>query len=101
MKKIKKTIALLLFSVITCVQSCGPSRQEIENVQKQKFSKMRYKIGQVVYLKPDSCVALIMNYEVSCFGFNNCDSSECIYNVRDCHGNNVDMKKEFIYGLKN
>ncbi len=88
--------------VLFCIQtSCGPSKEEIQT-KKAQAKGMRYKIGDVVYLKPDSCSALITGTEVS-FDYNgitNWDSAYIVYTVRDCHGLNTTARDRFIYGLK-
>lgn len=80
--------------------SCGPSKEEIE--AKKALAKTRYSIGNVVYMKPDSCSALITGTEASFNynGINNYDAAYILYQIRDCHGLNTTTKEEFIYGLK-
>ena len=95
----KKTI-YLTFIVLGLLASCGPSLEEIE--AKKAKANAKYKIGSVVYLKPDSCSALIMGTDVS-FDYNGVtdyNSGYTVYGVRDCHGIQSVTKDEFIYGLK-
>ena len=80
--------------------SCGPCKEEIE--AKKAKANARYEIGSVVYLKPDSCSALIMGTDVS-FDYNGVtdyNSGYTVYRVRDCHGIEAITQDQFIYGLK-
>jgi hypothetical protein len=81
--------------------SCGPSKEEIET-QRLMVKSVAYSVGNVVYLKPDSCSALITGTEVSFDynGINNYDAGYVLYQIRDCHGIQTVAKGEFIYGLK-
>lgn len=91
-------IALIIALLALC--SCGPCKEEIE--LKKAQANARYKIGSVVYLKPDSCSALITGTDVS-FDYNGVidyNSGYTVYRVRDCHGIESITKDEFIYGLK-
>lgn len=91
---------IILILVISAFVSCGPSLEEIE-ARKAK-ANARYEIGSVVYLKPDSCSALIMGTDVS-FDYNGVtdyNSGYTVYRVRDCHGIEAITQDQFIYGLK-
>ena len=98
---------ILLSFTLSCVItamffSCGPSKEEIET-KKALAKNMLYRVGNVVYLKPDSCSALITGTEVSFvnnIGMNDYDNPYVLYQIRDCHGINTLTKEEFIYGLK-
>lgn len=83
-----------IIAFVMCFTSCGPSREEIENAA----VLVKYKQGDVVYLKPDSCQAVITGTTAS-YNFNT-GTSFAEYWVRDCHGINVRLMDEFIYGLK-
>ena len=103
LSKIKSVLSVTLFATFVFVisHSCGPSKEEIE-VKKAQARNLRYKIGNVVYMKPDSCSALITGTGAS-FDYNgvtNWDSAYVVYEIRDCHGINTTTKEEFIYGLK-
>lgn len=103
----KKTIyltltgAFLMGVAVGLLGSCGPSKEEIE--KKKAQANTRYEIGNVVYLKPDSCAALIIGTNVS-FNYNGVtdynNAGYVVYRVRDCHGLEVVTKDQFIYGLK-
>lgn len=91
---------LLVFFMALMVLSCGPSKEEIEAVEAQQ--KTKYRIGDIVYLKPDSCVALITDFSVGFWhnGKTDYDHPSVLYSIRDCHGLQVQTKDEFIYSLK-
>jgi hypothetical protein len=92
--------ATLMF-VVAILASCGPSKEEIET-KKALAKNIRYKVGNVVYLKPDSCAGVITGAEVSFNynGINNYDSAYVYFHIRDCHGLDITAREEFIYGLK-
>jgi hypothetical protein len=104
MKNLKTAILkTAIWEIIICglfLFSCGPSAEQI--AAKKAQAKMRYKVGNVVYLKPDSCNALITGTSVSFDygGINNWDSGYVVYNIRDCRSIETTTKDEFIYGLK-
>lgn len=77
--------------------SCGPSKEEIE-YKKAMAMRPSYKIGDVVYLKPDSSAALITGTDVSFTS--NYDSAYVVYYVL-CRGLESKIKGNFIYGIKN
>lgn len=91
----------LMGIAVGLLASCGPSKEEIET-QKLLAKDMPYKVGNVVYLKPDSCSALITGTEVSFNynGINDWNNPYVLYQIRDCHGIHTITKAEFIYGLK-
>jgi hypothetical protein len=76
---------------------CGPSREELKVTEAQKRN-LKYKVGQVVYLKPDSCKSLIVGTDIQ-FLNERWDSCVSVYEVRDCHGLNTFMQEAFIYGV--
>lgn len=82
--------------------SCGPSKEEIETKEALISKNNKYKVGNVVYLKPDSCAGVITAIKVSFDygGINDYDSAYIYYVIRDCHGLDITAKQEFIYGLK-
>lgn len=93
-----KTIKLLAILLVIIIQSCGPSMEQIEAAREKGLKIMKYKVGQVVYLKPDSTQVIISDYDI--VFFNNSDSVGCTYIVRDSRGETYRMEEKFIYGLK-
>jgi hypothetical protein len=67
-------------------------------VQARKNATIKYQPGQVVYLKPDSCQAVITGTLVT---YNYGDGNAYLYyGIRDCHGIDSQVREEIIYGLK-
>jgi len=94
---------MLLSFTLSCVFTtlflfgCGPCREELE-IKKAADKLVRYKSGDVVYLKPDSCLAVVTSTTAS-YNYNT-GTAFVEYWVRDCHGLNVRIVEEFIYGRK-
>jgi len=86
-----KKLLVLLTAAILC--SCGPTKEEMEANRLAKLNQ-KYDVGSVVYLKPDSCVGLVLRY------FMSFPSGQYYYLIRDCRGDNIELKEKFIYGLK-
>lgn len=83
---------LMILTGLVLMTSCGPSKEEMLEAHKN-YPTQKYPTGSVVYLKPDSCAGVI-----TCYSF--IYTNYPIYSIRDCRGNNIEMKEEFIYGLK-
>lgn len=107
----KKVILLTLWNLALStpmfyVVSCGPSKEEIEFRDKEttlESKGKKYKIADIVYLKPDSCKAVVLRYKVNHTSWNeNEDKPTLSYMVRDCHGKELQIDDDnFIYGKEN
>lgn len=80
--------------------SCAPSHSQQVLINNEAF-KYPYKKGDVVYLKPDSSVALITGYTGKVIYLPGTeDSISFSYSVSDSKNNTGEIDPEFIYGLK-
>lgn len=85
MKKI-----ILILSVTSILISCGPS---LEQINKQEAAAP-YKVGDIVFLKPDSARGVIKKFNVHCCGDNHPDYDVLL---EDGKGNTT-VRAELIYG---
>jgi len=101
MKKILTSTASLISVVaislaIFVFVSCGPSREELEIEKAKLEANGKYKLGDIIYLKPDNCKAVIISFD--------CDYdyekglAVAGYYVRDCHGQHLTVQDHLIYG---
>lgn len=96
----KKTYIILLLSCLFGLLSCGPSKEEMEAREKEvmRTSNKKYKVGDIVYLKPDSCKGLVIGFK-PIYTFYNDTAPAISYLMRDCHGQEVLIDTDnFIYG---
>lgn len=96
MKNILILLSLFLFA-------CGPSREELESQERARVAALaqKYHEGEIVYLKPDSSKAVIINAIVSFKDECSCgpetNKAFMKYEVRDNHGNVNIVPESLIY----
>ena len=92
---------ILILTIGLFAVACGPSKEEMEAKEKLIIeSSNKHKIGDIVYIKPDSSKAVIVNFDID---FENCycekdnDKYKLKYEVRDIKGNTLFISQELIY----
>ncbi len=97
----KKIVIILLGFILFTQLSCGPSKEEMDAREKEVITtaNKKYKVADIVYLKPDSCKGLVIGYKPKYGLYIEPDPSSFGYLIRDCHGQETVIENDnFIYG---